>query len=104
MRPTRYEDAIEDERWAIERLNETWIPYISSVLPVPSLWDVALPNLTFPVLQEPSEVDFLRVSESLEFRNHVTNRIGYELLSISAQRDLSATLQDMVEQIETAVE
>lgn len=98
--PARYEDALEDERWAIERINETWVPYISSVLPMASLWDVALPNDAFPVSQAVSDADFSRVAASLEFRNHVTNRIGYELLSITAQRELRATLEAMVTRIE----
>ena len=101
--PVRYEDALEDERWAIDQLMQTWVPYISTVVPVASLWDVALPSLSFPVSQDIEEVDISSAVATLEFRNHVTNRIGFELLSIVAQRELRATLEATVAGIEEAM-
>ncbi len=101
--PARYEDALEDEQWAIERLMQTWVPYISTVFPVASLWDVALPGLAFPVSEDLDEAEFQRIAGSLEFRNHVTNRIGFELLSIVAQRELREALESTITKIEAAV-
>lgn len=101
--PARYEDALEDERWAIDRLMHTWTPYIGTVLPVASLWQVALPAETVPVSQDLSDVDLASVMGTLAFRNHVTDRIGFELLSITAQRELREALQAVVDGIDASM-
>ena len=102
--PVGYEDAIEDERWTIDELMGKWIPYISTVVPVGRLWDVALPDVTFPVSDGWTDAAVSHAASSLEFRNHVTNRIGFELLSIEAQRQLREKLTAIIERIDSVVE
>lgn len=99
-----YEDAVEDERWAIDQLMGKWIPYISTVVPVGTMWDVALPGVSFPVTGDASNADVTSAAATLEFRNHVTNRIGFETLSIEAQKNLRAKLRSVIERIDATLD
>ena len=102
--PAGYLDAVEDERWAIDKLMDKWIPYISTVMPVGRLWAVAMPDVDFPVSEEVAPADIARAAKTLEFRNHVTNRIGHEILSIDAMRDLREKLEALIGRIDSIVE
>ena len=102
--PASYEDAIEDELWAIDELMGKWIPFISKIMPVGDLWALALPGVEFPVSGDTANADISEAAATLEFRNHVTNRIGFETLSIDAQRQLRQRLEALIARLGTTVE
>jgi hypothetical protein len=100
--PSRFEDALDDERITIHLLDNHWVPYISQHVPVETFWNDAFKNREWPFFvstERSSEyatnglLEFKQLAATLEFQNEIVNRIGYQTLILNEQQLLRDALK-----------
>ena len=103
--PAAYSDAIEDEVFIINLLDALWNPYISKHLPVDAMWAFQLdPNPEVHHAGVVTSPEFPSLLTSLEFQNHIHNRINYERLAIQEQAKLRIQIEKTIELLKQAVD
>ncbi len=112
--PAEYLDAMEDELIVIELLDTRWIPYITQKLPAGPLWASAYKSTEWEtyfasmddlsINISASVTEFKELASSLEFKNNIINRIGYERLIKTEQDELRIILQETLALIEAEIQ
>lgn len=112
--PAEYLDAMEDELTVIGLIDSKWVPYITQKLPAGPLWASAYKATEwepyFASMDDLSKnttisvVEFSALASSLEFKNIIINRIGYERLIKMEQSELRVVLQETLALIEAEIQ
>lgn len=92
--PAQILDAVEDEQWAIEFINQELTPYLNRTLPVASITEFASDHW-YETLSGSFELgadDLAAILNSREFQNMVVSRVTYEWESIREMDELQKIL------------
>ena len=108
--PAIFQDTLEDETYAIQRLDSHRIPYISQHLPVAPLWSVSFSSSKWRSYFKSEYVDdshdfvsvaeFKKLASNRQFQNEIINVLGYQALILSEQEVLRNALESTLALIE----
>ena len=111
--PAIFHDTYADEIYAIQRLDNHRIPYISQHLPVGPLWSVSFNSSKWrsyfksEYVDDSNDIvsvsDFKQLASSREFQNEIINVLGYQTLILLEQEALRSALESTLALIEQEI-